>query len=115
YSMDAILVKAFEKNYMTPSKPGVVEKYGFEQKHGEPLELVNFTFECIYDRACEAEINRYRVGHSKNYESGRYVDYVKKGLTVVFPDDCETEEDKRVFIKHTVLPDLISYQHAVAF
>lgn len=113
YSMDAILVKAFEKNYMTPSKPGVVDKYGFEQMHGEPLELVNFTYECIYDRACEGEMNRYRVGHSKNYESGRYVDYVKKGLTCVFPDDCTSEEDKWEFVHFTVLQDLLKYHDAI--
>lgn len=109
YTMDALLVKAFEKNYMSPSKPGVVDRYGFEQKHGEPLEIVGFVFETIFDRACEGEINRYRVGHSKNYESGRFVDYVKKGLTVVFPDDCITEDDKWEFIHMDVLPDLLKY------
>jgi thymidylate synthase ThyX len=113
YSMDAILVKAFEKNYMTASKPKVVETYGFEQMHGEPLELVNFTFECIYDRACEGEMNRYRVGHSKNYESGRYVDYVKKGLTIVFPDDVTSEEEVWEYIHFSVLPSLIQYDKAV--
>lgn len=113
FSMDALLVKAFEKNYMTPSKPGVVDKYGFEQKHGEPLEIVGFVYETIFDRACEGEINRYRVGHSKNYESGRYVDYVKKGLTVVFPDDCTSEEDRWEFIYMDVLPDLMKYDDRV--
>jgi thymidylate synthase ThyX len=113
YSADALLVKAFEKNYMTPSKPGVVEKYGFEQKHGEPLEIAGFVFDCIFDRACEGEINRYRVGHSKNYESGRYVDYVKKGLTVVFPDDCTLPGDKYDFIYNDVLPDLLKYDERV--
>jgi thymidylate synthase ThyX len=113
YSMDAILVKAFEKNYVTPSKPGVVDKYGFEQQHGEPLELVGFVYECIYDRSIEAEINRYRVGHSKNYESGRYVDYTQKGLTVILPDDVVTAEDKKRFIYSEVLHDLQNYRDAI--
>lgn len=113
YPMDALLVKAFEKNYMTASKPKVVETYGFEQMHGEPLEIAGFVYECIFDRACEAEINRYRVGHSKNYESGRYVDYVKKGLTVIFPDDCTTYEKQQDFINETALYDLRKYHIAV--
>lgn len=108
YSMDAILVKAFEKNYKTPSKPKVVETYGFEQMHGEPIELVGFNFECIFDRAIEAEINRYRH-NSKNYESGRYVDYVKHGLTIIFPDDIQSEEDKQDFLRDVVAWDLIKY------
>lgn len=112
FSPDAILVKAFEKNYKTPSKPGVVEKYGFEQKHGEPLELVGFQFENIYDRACEAEMNRYRH-NSKNYESGRYVDYILHGLTIVFPEDAVSEEERQHFIRQTVLPDLIEYARLV--
>jgi len=113
YSMDAILVKAFEKNYKTPSKPGVVEKYGFEQMHGEPLELVSFVYECIFDRATEGEMNRYRVGHSKNYESGRYVDYVKHGLTIIFPDDCTTEELRKEFVEVDVAHDLQRYVDAI--
>lgn len=113
YTMDAILVKAFEKNYMTSSKPGVVEKYGFEQKHAEPLELVGFVYETIFDRACEGEINRYRVGHSKNYESGRHVDYVKKGLTVVMPDDCSSPDAQHDFIVNDVLYNLRRYHEAV--
>lgn len=112
YPMDAILVKAFEKNYMTPSKPGVVDKYGFEQMHGEPLELVSFVYECIYDRSIESEMNRYRVGHSKNYESGRYVDYVKHGITVVIPDDVTTEEEKSLFIDE-VIRDMEAYNRVV--
>lgn len=113
YSMDAILVKAFEKNYKTASKPGVVDHYGFEQQHGEPLELVSFSYECIFDRAIEAEMNRYRVGHSKNYESGRYVDYVKHGLTIVFPDDCNTDDLRWEFVAYTVAPDLERYTDAL--
>lgn len=109
YPMDAILIKAFEKNYMTPSKPGVVENYGFEQMHGEPLELVSFVYECIHDRSIETEINRYRVGHSKNYESGRYVDYTKHGITVIVPDDCLTEEDRQEFFELDVSHDLQRY------
>jgi thymidylate synthase ThyX len=112
YPMDAILVKAFEKNYKTPSKPGVVDKYGFEQMHGEPLELVSFVYEMIYDRSTEGQMNRYRVGHSKNYESGRYVDYIKHGLTIVFPDDCVTEDDRRDFIENDVAHDLQRYVDA---
>ncbi len=113
YSADAILVKAFEKNYKTASNPKVVESYGFEKKHGEPIELLGFNFECIYDRAIEGEMNRYRVGHSKNYESGRYVDYVKHGLTFVFPDDVVTEKDKYEFVRKDVLHDLERYRRAV--
>jgi thymidylate synthase ThyX len=113
YTADAILVKAFEKNYKTPSKPGVVDKYGFEQQHSEPIELISFQYECIFDRACEAEMNRYRH-NSKNYESGRYVDYIKHGLTIVFPDDVKgNEEEERAFIEHTVVPDLIEYAEAL--
>lgn len=112
YSADAILVKAFEKNYKTPSKPGVVEKYGFEQMHGEPLELVSFAYEFIFDRATEAEMNRYRH-NSKNYESSRYVDPFKHGLTVVFPDDVQTEEQKQSFIANEVINDFKSYTDAI--
>lgn len=111
YSTDAILVKAFEKNYKTPSKPAVVEKYGFEQMHGEPIELVSFVYEFIFDRAIEAEMNRYRH-NSKNYESSRYVNFFKHGLTVVFPEDCVTEEQKRDFIENDVLRDFKRYTDA---
>ena len=112
YPMDAILVKAFEKNYKTPSKPKVVEMYGFEQMHAEPIELVGFNYECIFDRATEAEINRYRH-NSKNYESGRYVDYVKHGLTIVFPDDLQTEAEKKDFIKDVVAYDFLKYYEVI--
>jgi thymidylate synthase ThyX len=112
YSTDAILVKAFEKNYKTPSKPGVVEKYGFEQMHGEPLELVSFVYEFIFDRATEAEMNRYRH-NSKNYESSRYVDFLKHGLTIVFPEDCVTDEQKREFIAEVASEDLKRYTDAI--
>jgi thymidylate synthase ThyX len=111
YSADAILVKAFEKNYKTPSKPGVVDKYGFEQMHGEPLELVSFQYEFIFDRAIEAEMNRYRH-NSKNYESSRYVDPFKHGLTVVIPDDVQTEAQKTEFID-TVAEDFKNYTDAI--
>jgi thymidylate synthase ThyX len=112
YSADAILVKAFEKNYKTPSKPGVVEKYGFEQMHGEPLELVSFVYEFIFDRATEAEMNRYRH-NSKNYESSRYVDFFRHGLTIVYPDDCVTSSQKREFIEDVVWEDFKSYTDAI--
>ena len=112
YPMDAILIKAFEKNYKTPSKPKVVEAYGFEQKHAEPIELVGFNFECIFDRATEAEINRYRH-NSKNYESGRYVDYIKHGLTIVFPFDIQTDQEKREFIHDVVVNDYLKYYEAI--
>jgi thymidylate synthase ThyX len=112
YSADAILVKAFEKNYKTPAKPGVVDKYGFEQMHGEPLELVSFQYEFIFDRAIEAEMNRYRH-NSKNYESSRYVDPFKHGLTVVFPDDCVSESQRREFIKYDVFIAFKLYTDAI--
>jgi thymidylate synthase ThyX len=112
YSADAILVKAFEKNYKTPSKPGVVEKYGFEQMHGEPLELVSFVYEFIFDRATEAEMNRYRH-NSKNYESSRYVDFLKHGLTIVFPEDCVTETQREEFVKNEVLYGFKGYADAI--
>lgn len=112
YSMDAILVKAFEKNYKTPSKPGVVDKYGFEQMHGEPLELVGFTYEFIFDRATEAEMNRYRH-NSKNYESSRYVNFFKHGLTAVLPDDVVTEEQIKDFLENDVLYNFKRYTDAV--
>jgi thymidylate synthase ThyX len=112
YSADAILVKAFEKNYKTPSKPGVVDKYGFEQMHGEPLELVSFVYEFIFDRATEAEMNRYRH-NSKNYESSRYVDFFKHGLTVVFPDDCVTYKQCDDFIQNDVLGAFKRYTDAI--
>lgn len=112
YSADAILVKAFEKNYKTPSKPGVVEKYGFEQMHGEPIELVSFVYEFIYDRAIEAEMNRYRH-NSKNYESSRYVDPFKHGLTVVFPDDCVTDKQRKEFVQIDVLHAFRRYADAM--
>lgn len=112
YSADAILVKAFEKNYKTPSKPKVVETYGFEQMHGEPIELISFNYEFIFDRACEAEMNRYRH-NSKNYESSRYVDLIKHGLTIVFPDDVVTEEERREFIVHDVRHDFERYVDAL--
>lgn len=87
FTPDAVLAKAFQKNYHTEvAKPKVVENYGFEQKHSEPIELLDYVFECIYDRACEAEMNRYRH-NSKNYESGRYTDYIKHRLCVVLPED----------------------------
>jgi thymidylate synthase ThyX len=111
YSADAILVKAFEKNYKTPSKPGVVEKYGFEQMHGEPLELVSFVYEFIFDRATEAEMNRYRH-NSKNYESSRYVDFLKHGLTIVFPDDVQTKDQKSEFLSD-VLVAFKAYTNAI--
>jgi thymidylate synthase ThyX len=112
YSADAILVKAFEKNYKTPAKPGVVDKYGFEQMHGEPLELVSFQYEFIFDRAIEAEMNRYRH-NSKNYESSRYVDPFKHGLTVVFPDDCISEGQRNEFIKYDVFIAFKLYTDAI--
>lgn len=111
-SADAVLVKAFEKNYKTPSKPKVVENYGFEQQHAEPIEMLSFVYEFIFDRATEAEINRYRH-NSKNYESGRYVNYLKHGLTIVFPDDCQTEQERIEFIEETVIPDFKSYVKVV--
>jgi thymidylate synthase ThyX len=112
FSADAILVKAFEKNYKTPSKPKVVETYGFEQMHGEPIEMINFNYECIFDRAIEAEMNRYRH-NSKNYESGRYVDYVKHGLTIVFPDDIITQDQKDDFLHNVVAWDLLQYHNVI--
>jgi thymidylate synthase ThyX len=110
YAPDAVLVKAFEKNYKTPAKPGVVSKYGFEQQHGEPIELLDYVFETVFDRACEAEMNRYRH-NSKNYESGRYVDYIKHGLTVVLPmeKDMEDEEKAQIFIDKIIMPDFKAY------
>lgn len=112
YSPDAILVKAFEKNYRTPSKPRVVEGYGFEQQHAEPIEMLSYVYETIFDRACEAEANRYRH-NSKNYESGRYVDYLKHGLTIVFPDDCQTEHQRAEFVSDVVLKDFYQYAKVV--
>ena len=113
YSADAILVKAFQKNYHTEAaKPKVVEQYGFHQKHSEPIEFIGFVYETIFDRACEAEMNRYRH-NSKNLESGRYVDYIKHGLTIVFPDDVKTPEEQDDFLQHTVVPDLIEYAKAL--
>jgi thymidylate synthase ThyX len=88
YAPDAVLTKAFQKNYKTAAKPGVVSNYGFEKQHGEPIELLDYVYETIFDRACEAEMNRYRH-NSKNYESGRYVDYIKHGLTVILPHEEE--------------------------
>jgi thymidylate synthase ThyX len=111
YAPDAVLVKAFEKNYKTPAKPGVVSKYGFEQQHGEPIELLDYVFETIFDRACEAEVNRYRH-NSKNYESGRYVDYIKHGLTVILPHEEDLLNDQGLqneWLKDVVVPDFVSY------
>lgn len=100
FSADAILTKAFQKNYRSEAaKPGVVSKYGFEQQHGEPIELIAFVYETVFDRACEAEMNRYRH-NSKNLESGRYVDYTKHGLTVIIPDDCTTTDEVNKFLDH---------------
>ena len=112
YSPEAILVNAFMKNYKTPAKPKVVEKYGLRKGHGEPIEMIDFVFENIYDRATEAQMNRYRH-NSKNYESGRYVDYVKHGLTIVFPDDVKEFLDKRKFIENVVIPDFENYIDAI--
>ncbi|MBP3039288.1 FAD-dependent thymidylate synthase [Bacillaceae bacterium Marseille-Q3522] len=111
-SADAVLVKAFEKNYKTPAKPKVVENYGFEQLHAEPIELLSFVYEFIFDRATEAEMNRYRH-NSKNYESGRYVNYIKHGLTIVFPDDCVSEAERAAFIEEMVVPDFKAYVKVV--
>ena len=108
YSPEAILVKAFMKNYKTPAKPKVVEKYGLRKGHSEPIEMIDFVFENIYDRATEAQMNRYRH-NSKNYESGRYVNYIKHGLTIVFPGDVKTDDQKRDFIENTVVPDFERY------
>lgn len=111
FAPDAVLVKAFEKNYKTAAKPGVVSKYGFEQQHGEPIELLDYVFETVFDRACEAEINRYRH-NSKNYESGRYVDYIKHGLTVVLPHEPELLNDpdlQKQWIDDVVKPDFLNY------
>jgi hypothetical protein len=108
YGPEAILVKSFEKNYKMPSRPKVVENYGLRKGHGEPIEHVLFNFENIFDRATEAQINRYRH-NSKNYESGRYVNYIKHGLTIVFPDDVKTDDQKRDFIENTVVPDFERY------
>lgn len=111
YSPDAVLVKAFEKNYKTPAKPGVVSNYGFEQGHGEPIELLDYVYETIFDRACEAEVNRYRH-NSKNYESGRYVDYIKHGLTVVLPHEEELLNDpelQKEWLYDVVVHDFVMY------
>jgi thymidylate synthase ThyX len=111
YSPDAVLVKAFEKNYKTPAKPGVVSNYGFEQQHAEPIELLDYVYETIFDRATEAEINRYRH-NSKNYESGRYVDYIKHGVTVVIPmepDILESEIMQAEWAYDVVIPAFKSY------
>lgn len=111
FAPDAVLTKAFQKNYKTAAKPGVVRNYGFEQGHGEPIELLDYVFETIFDRACEAEINRYRQ-NSKNYESGRYVDYIKHGLTVVLPHEDDILNDPKLqeeWIDDVVAPDFINY------
>jgi thymidylate synthase ThyX len=111
YIPDSILVKAFEKNYKTAAKPGVVSNYGFEKQHGEPIELLDYVFETIYDRACEAEMNRYRH-NSKNYESGRYVDYVKHGLTIILPHEEDLLNDpdlQKEWIEDVVVSDLEMY------
>ena len=113
YPPDAILVKSFEKNYKSPSNPQVVEKYGFERAHGEPIELLNYVFEVICDRATEAQLNRYRTGHSKNYESGRYVRYIKHGLTIVFPHDVQAEKERWEFIEDIVKHDFERYVDAI--
>lgn len=107
YIPEAVLVKSFEKNYKTASKPGVVAGYGFERAHAEPIEQLDYVYECIYDRACEAEMNRYRH-NSKNYESGRYIDYIKHGITVVLPEDIDTPKSKEKFIKK-VMQDFQEY------
>jgi thymidylate synthase ThyX len=80
--------------------------------HGEPLELVSFVYEFIFDRATEAEMNRYRH-NSKNYESSRYVDFLKHGLTIVFPDDCVTDDKKREHIELDVLHDFKRYTDVI--
>lgn len=111
FAPDSVLVKAFQKNYKTAAKPGVVSNYGFEQQHGEPLELLDYVYETIFDRATEAEVNRYRH-NSKNYESGRYVNYVKHGLTIVWPQETELLESEglqREFIQNVVKPDFMRY------
>lgn len=110
YAPDSVLVKAFEKNYKTAAKPGVVSNYGFEKQHGEPIELLDYVFETIYDRACEAEMNRYRH-NSKNYESGRYVNYIKHGLTIILPfeKDMEDHEKAQAFIDKVVMNDFKQY------
>jgi thymidylate synthase ThyX len=110
YAPDAVLVKAFEKNYKTPAKPGVVSNYGFEKQHGEPIELLDYVYETVFDRACEAEINRYRH-NSKNYESGRYVDYIKHGITIVLPfeEDMQDPDKAAVFVDKVVMSDFKQY------
>lgn len=110
YAPDAVLTKAFQKNYKTAAKPGVVSNYGFEKQHGEPIELLDYVYETIFDRACEAEMNRYRH-NSKNYESGRYIDYVKHGITVVLPfeEDMKDEHKQQVFLEKVVLSDFQQY------
>jgi thymidylate synthase ThyX len=121
YSPDSVLTKAFQKNYHSAAaKPGVVSSYGFQQKHGEPIELIDYVFETIFDRACEAEMNRYRH-NSKNYESGRYVDYLKHGVTVVLPHEPDIMEAYdlshtdyihplvREWVSDVVIGDLWSY------
>lgn len=112
YSADALLVKAFEKNYKTPSKPKVVEMYGFEQQHAEPIEMISFNYECLFNRATAQQMNRYRH-NSKNYESGRYVDYIKHGLTITFPDHCKTPYDKEEFLERVMIPNLMYYVDAL--
>lgn len=110
YAPDAVLTKAFQKNYKTAAKPGVVSNYGFEKQHGEPIELLDYVYETIFDRACEAEMNRYRH-NSKNYESGRYVDYVKHGITVILPfeEDMKDENKQQLFLEKIVLTDFQQY------
>lgn len=112
YSADALLVKAFEKNYKTPSKPKVVETYGFEQMHSEPIEMISFNYECIFDRAIAQQMNRYRH-NSKNYESGRYVDYIKHGLTFIFPDHCKTQHSKEQFVERVMIHSFMNYVDAL--
>lgn len=116
FSADAILMKAFQKNYHTEaSKPATVIGYGFEKQHAEPIEFIDVVYECIFDRACEAEMNRYRH-NSKNYESGRFVDYTKTGFTIVLPEDVKHLEssDGRLlsFFQH-VQADVESYIDAL--
>lgn len=111
YAPDAVLVHAFTKNYKTAAKPGVVSNYGFEKNHGEPIELLDYVFETVFDRACEAEINRYRH-NSKNYESGRYVDYVKHGITIIIPHEDDILNDEKLqqeWIEDVCMDDLIKY------
>ncbi|MFE4202118.1 FAD-dependent thymidylate synthase [Aneurinibacillus aneurinilyticus] len=75
-------------------------------------KLSSKTLTTSVEKTCEHCGQNFKVKPS-HYESSRYVDLIKHGLTIVFPDDVVTEEERREFIVHDVRHDFQRYVDAL--